>query len=354
MLLKKPLCLIMAPIITASSLYADFFAFRKLVHPQTKKTVYLLYDAHASNQADKGLTRRIMRKVHKIMQDPAKKQYRKEIIGNSERTVLIPWEENEEINKILASFKYNFPHLIQQQKDLLKVLRRHKISLINEDWPPFDFSKRLMTFGSSDLNKHFVNWYMGAPSNDGRFVEYVTPMLGLGKEITGSFSVQKFVPLKTGGYYYNPDKRRFLGIQGDGPEACELIEELTIKAIDDLFAEYNQSAVIISEGYAHAEAIANDLVLNKGYHAEPLIISNDLAIRRKENPKLDAYLKQIESIGRQEKKLIIPCNESDAINYSLIAQPLDLGAIFDTELNTKNATNSAHFPSRARHCVKPK
>ena len=81
---------------------ADFFAFQKLVHTDTKKIVYLLYDTHASIVADSSVAEKIMKDVNLIISDPGKRTYSTTSIGARQVNIQIPWEENEEIKAKLA------------------------------------------------------------------------------------------------------------------------------------------------------------------------------------------------------------------------------------------------------------
>ena len=204
-----------------------------------------------------------------------------------------------------------------------------------------------LTLESNKLNDSFIVRYMGISSPDKKYREFVTPMLAIGEKLTGKFTAQAFVPLKTGGYYYNPDKRcsDIVGGCEEDRTACQLFNTLTIKTMSDLFTKYNQEAVIVTEGYDHIQAVAKEL-MSEGYKAGPLIISKDLKSRRKKDPKLKTFLKDIES-DKKETAQMCTMEVIRKRTYALIAHPIDLKAIFDAQLQTSSAPRQTQMSSTA-------
>lgn len=290
---------------------ADFFAFRRLMHPQTKKVIYLLYDAHASLVIDPNLANITNTEIDKIAR-------------NAPMNVkeLKPLEENEEINSKLDSYRRNMPNLLKQQQDLLDLTNKYLISLIDEDWPwPSD----LVSIAFKKVSNKYIGRYFGSSRQykDKFYALQVTPLLDIGKKLTGKFTKKEFIPLATGAYFYNPDDRWSIGIGGNSVE-CKAMDATTLKAIDSLFTKYNQHAIIIAEGLEHISEIAQALV-DRGYSPGPMIISQDLAKRRTESPDLNQYLNIIET----NKKL--PTFYDDSIDYALIANPLDIQKLLESE-----------------------
>lgn len=302
----------------ATAINADFFAFRKLTHPETGKMVYLLYDIHASIPIDpKVYGAKTLEIFRFVIENPTKWSF------------LSPWETNDEIKGMLRFLMNQFPNLNKQQEDLLNLVKTNPISLINEDWPPFNSDKERKN--KRQINPLFMSKYAGVLNGDGNghaYIENKTPMFEIGEKLTGTFSKNKFVQLDLGNYYYNPDARTLSSDCPTGAEACKLIDTLSLDAINTLFNSYDETRVIVAEGFFHTQAISNQLI-SSGYTPGPLIISSDLQIRRISNPPLDQFLTSFETHAEPEiaNKLLDP-----SFYFDLIVKPIDLKAIFDAEL----------------------
>ncbi|MDR3646669.1 MAG: hypothetical protein P4L22_03955 [Candidatus Babeliales bacterium] len=310
------------------SLKADFFAFRRLIHPETKKVIYLLYDVHASIPNDPSLSNEIINEIKSIIKDPSKIAYYKKTIGSEEYKFKVPWYNNEHIKNKLLSFADNLPNLSKQHNDLLDIIKNNKISLINEDWPP-----RMPYIGmkeEKELNK-LIKRHLGTTvyyKKTYTYIAFVTPLLGIGEKLTGKFTESKFVALSTGAYYFNPDFRN--PNQISSRQQNKEIDNLTLQAIDILITQYNQSSIVIAEGFSHIQAIARNLVNDQGYVAGPFIISEDLEKRRKEDPEIDKELEIISSFEKANWDGEL--NNPDNFNYSLVLKPLNIKAVFNAHL----------------------
>ena len=296
----------------------DFFALRKLIHHEGNKIVYLLYDLHASIPADTTLADKLKDDVYKYMSE-----------NILQWKLFKPWENNQEIKNILASYVNNLPNLINQKQDLLTIIAKYRVSLINEDWLPYDADEDLIRgkLISSGLRIKFLVKYLGLKGGDGSYRTYVTPMSGMGEKLSGIFSSKELILLVNGGYYYNADERKGDGLSGGTDQAQKLVDRSTIEMIKKLFEDYAQKVVIVSEGFSHIQNIAAELV-KQGYQAYPLIISEDLQARRLASTRLDLILKDIEFNTETTKGLI-----NSEIEFSLVAKPIDLKVTLMPELD---------------------
>ncbi|MDR3646695.1 MAG: hypothetical protein P4L22_04090 [Candidatus Babeliales bacterium] len=319
MLYKKILLLILIfALSTNTFIKCDFFAFRKLTNPETGQIVYLLYDIHASkgSQHTKPLQKQIINDLNQFIIEAG--------IQNK-----IP-ESNPQVIEIAKSFYNNFPNLIKQQKDLLTIAEKYKVSFIVEDWPPLDYSEDRVVEG--ELNKYFYWRYFGGDNftinTNNYYTTHITPMLEIGNKLTGKSTICEFVPLDSGAYFFNPDQRTRGGLSA-GIDANEILENHTINAVEELFIKYKQKAVIIAEGYVHIGIIAKQLI-SQGYQIEPLIISPALQDKRKDLPHLDIMLKDCENLVDSHQRLTSTQNKE--LTYSLIEEPLNIEMILTAEL----------------------
>jgi len=303
-----------------TSLQADFFLFRKMEHPATKKIVCLLYDVHASAISDAQRVAQLDSEIKKSITDVLSSA---KLSSTFMQDIVLPLEEK--IQSTADQLKGYLPHLQQQQKDLMGLI--DYCSLIIEDW--FNAKNYIIAinFNSTELNGYF-GLIAGKNAEYGQIIyrKYVSPMLGIGKRIAGSFSYGEFIAIDSK-YFYNPDPRGGTA-SGGGPEA---VDNNSIKAIDQLFGKYNQSIVVVAEGYDHIVAIAK-MLENKGYRTTKLIMSDDLLRRSQLNKKLSDFLEDLKN--NIEPKL----NEEENISgiasdwvYFLVADPLDLRKVFAEE-----------------------
>jgi len=305
-----------------TSLQADFFLFRKMEHAETKKIVCLLYDVHASIISDSEIYEGIRREIDKIVEELSK--YKGERDPSKANEMF--FNRFRDQMHILQSIT---PNLVKQQADLADLI--NYCSLVVEDWSNFDIEEfTTYMIHPKIIHKYsaFIRKAMGKEWQYGDIVyrAFVSPMSGIGKKIAGSFSEGKFVPVGLS-YFYNPDSRHAV-VSG----VAKVVDDNTIKAIDQLFTTYKQSMIVVAEGYNHMVAIAK-MLDDKGYQTAQLIMSDDLLRRSQLNKKLSDFLEDLKN--NVKPKLEIETKIGDVIVpdwvYFLIADPLDLRKVFAEE-----------------------
>jgi hypothetical protein len=306
--------------------YADFFAYKKLEHPQTHKVIYLLYDIHASIIADADVQKRLLDGMGTIIDnaiaDAKKIEQPKAVFSHLKETF-------NKMDQQADLMRNNLPNLVKQHNDLIYVVKKYQISLIDEDWRDSQEQQAMFPLGGgAGKFWRYIAHSIGNTKQykNSVFQEAVSPILGIGKSLTGKFSAHKFEQLDGSAYFYNADTRG--GAIGEGGK--EKVDDFTLNAIETLFTTYNQKSIIISQGYEHIIAVSQQLCTKKGYNAGPLIISDDLQKQRAQSSTLNAFLKALEMDNYTDLKKI---NMDDRLTYFLIAQPLDIQTLFEKELN---------------------
>jgi len=319
MKLRFVICFLFCPLV----LKADFIAFRKLTHPQTKKVVYLLYDVHGSLVGNHSLGKKLSNELDDIVTNAVIKDRE---IGIDRFTFYDEVFEN--IFKQASLIRNNLPHLIRQHNDLADIVKKHHISLIDEDWIDPEEKKFDFPFGGIAVGKmeNFILRLIGKQEQYKRhlFRIGVSPMLGMSKKLTGKFTSRKLIHIHNNAYFFNPDTRN----GSIGEEAVRSVDRLTLKAIDELFIKYNQSAVIVAEGANHIVHIEDELI-KKGYVSGNIIISKGLAQERSKSQAIDEYLNALENRDAKKEDAM---NFDDESTYKIIAHPINLKAIFSEEL----------------------
>jgi len=297
---------------------ADFFLFRKMEHAETKKIVCLLYDIHASTISDPTLAAQLDDGIEKSIDQLFKELHIKGLLqsyANLSRLF-------EDIDKTVMQLKRIMPHLVQQQDNLLELIKY--FSLIIEDWRDIKSGRGMIALKPESLTTYFER-LAGKSKIYGNIVyrTHISPMLGIGISLTGSFSAGEVISVGTT-YFYNPDMRRG---KAYSEESMEEVNTATVDAINQLFTKYKQSMVIVAEGYKHIVAIVKVLE-SQGYTTTPLIESDDLRLRMKSDEKLSGFMNALK--GGDSKKLD-QINVTNDLIYSLIADPLDLRKVFAEE-----------------------
>ncbi len=303
------------------SLKADFFALKKLRQTRSNNVVYVLYDLHATIEADANLTSKICAEIENIIDKKGTNHLK-----------LYAYKVDE-INKKIDLLRNNLPNLIKQQNDLINIVKTNRISLIDEDWWSVEMAELNLPIGATHSKWWgYIARKIGEEKKYKNFSYRVgpSPMSGIGRMLFGDFKVKKFVPINKNNYFYNPDDRSIAIHSTLNDE----IDNQVKNAINRFFRKYKQKTIIVALGYSHSTNVAAHLISKWGYIEESYIINDDLAQQRKTSPIIDKLLKDIEnnisctnemvSLGEIE-------NHNEA-NYKLIAHPLDLDAIFKKEL----------------------
>ncbi len=319
--MKQIIFLLFFIILPSQYALADFFAFRKLVHPQTKNAVYLLYATHASIIGDSSREETLLAEIDLLVDEMASNAQRRENFFDACKH---RQESLEKITNKLNLLRNNKPNLVKQHNDLAEVVKKQQISLINEDWSDLEQKLMLFPFGG-DFRNYYVCPILGYQEkhNDHVYQVNVSPLLGMGKTVTGKFTECKFVPVDNA-FYYNPDRRNCLFAKCHYQGGTQEVDENTLYAINELFTEYHQTRVVVAEGYNHCIAIAHELVTNQGYVAEKIFVAPELAIQH--NGDLALFLAALENNDSIQTERI---EESyPALTYTLIASPLDIETLF--------------------------
>lgn len=294
-------------------LQADFFGFKKFQkHRQASlyDTVYLLYDAHVSKEADSTLQKKL--------------------------GVFVKGKElqsaQEQSEKLLA----NLPNLQKQKKDLIAAVKQYNLSLIDEDWERNSIMEYPM--GHPYKAVEFFTHLAGKQKkyNGSTFRVGVSPMTGIGEKLVGEFTAEQIIPLNKKAYhpnyFYNPDLRYTGYVRDD--QADKQIDRDVLEAINTLFNEKKVlDPVVTALGFMHATAIAHELK-KMGYQESRLTISDDLKARRKKIKIVDGFLDAIEenNVGKVLSVIDKEVDDSNDFNFSLIADPLDVEGVFFQEI----------------------
>ena len=314
---KNTLFLSIVTTLFSCPLQADFFAFRKLTHPDTKKTVFVLYDTHCT-----------------IESEEAKEKSDK--IQETIEQCKIPVQDSDIdlLKKQISDCRNTLPNLTKQHNDLKEYLQKYNVSVIVEDSCRIPIVK-IVERAQSKVDKihqmlaydHFLPQYIGRQFRHGTktYSGPLSPMAGLGEALVGKHTVDEFVKFGKKAYFYNPDVR----VDGYHKDGHQVVDTNTLKAIETLFTTYNQSSVVVAEGANHSVHIVRDLV-KKGYIAGDLIISEALAQKRKESAVLNSYIQHLIDHDA-EQAVSVSHRESAEDQYNRIAEPLDIAAIFQKE-----------------------
>jgi len=302
---------------------ADFFALRILTHPTTKHTVYLLYDIHASVDKDPAVLKEFLKKVGKWVDDAIENDpmLASDLEGD-------PWELGDPISKRIeeqAPLTYvTLPNLLEQQQDLIIIIKGCNLSIIGEGWAEYDKK------GHIKYSDNYAVSITGNPIKKAGqdYRNHVSPVVGLGKKLFGETHRNKIDPIpETTAYFYNPDSGT--GIESGSSAVSEDVDNIVMNGLAMLFAPpYNQTSVIVAVEFKHGFEVARRLIHQKGYLPGNFIISADLARRRALNVRLNDFL---QGLATNNKDLYDWFDESK-MTYDLIASPLDLAAVFEKEL----------------------
>jgi hypothetical protein len=319
--MNKIISLLFFTVLPGQYALADFFAFRKLVHPQTKNIVYLLYDTHASIIGDSSREDALLTHMDLLVDEMVNGAQIKENFFDAYKR---RQESLEKITNQLALLRNNKPNLIKQHTDLAAVVKKHQMSLINEDWSDLEQELILFPLGG-DFRSYYVNPILGYQEkhNDHTYRVNVSPMLGMGKTVAGTFTKCKFVSVGDA-FYYNPDRRNCLFAKCRYEGGTQEVDANTLQAIDFLFTKYHQTKVVVAEGYNHCMAIAHELVTHQGHIAENLLVSPELATQC--TGDLALFLTALENNDSVETERIE--ENYPELTYTLIASPLDIQALF--------------------------
>lgn len=107
---KKLILALILPFLSISSLFADFFAFRKLTDPKTGNIVYLLYDAHATIDHKPESTISMKKELKKSGK----------LVNECDQNSLNTWKQDAE--KEYIKIRANFTNLTKQHNDLVKII----------------------------------------------------------------------------------------------------------------------------------------------------------------------------------------------------------------------------------------
>lgn len=327
----KKFFIVMLPLLLASqAMVADFFAFRKLTDPKTGNVAYLLYDFHATIDENPEETDRILDEItNQHDQFLANKILFKKFKIDTSQLI-------NELEKNIILLQKNLPHLTKQHNDLLTIIPRYNISVINED------STRYTQEGNTQFSKKEKKILENIDELPGTiyFESYrsSTPMNGLGKKLTKEYSITTFKKIKNStSYFYNVDNRNKIeGQTSEGEEfykECKELDKRAILALKTLFTTYKKSKAIIAAGAGHIVNIAHDLIHHYGYQQDALVINPKLQNKRKDNTAIDEYLTALENNNYDAIRLCLINNKlSLQGEYDAVTQyPLDLLSIFRSE-----------------------
>lgn len=315
-------CLLILNII---SIHADFFAFRKLKNPTTKNTLYFLYDIHASLEKDSKFAESLKPLINEIISDSMKPGSVLDMYKQIEAGI------SRLDNEIIKPIRNNLPNLIKQHNDLIDIVHRYNVSLIDEDWPNIGDTNNIMmafTIGKRQSFFEYLAKNIHTQEKCSNFVyrEGVSPLSGMGKSLTGRFTKKEFVNIKEGVYFYNPDTR----LDSLYEEYNREIDSIILHAITSLFTLYNQQSIIIAAGYDHIVAIEYELG-KQGFKADDLVIDAELV--KQKNPIIEQFIKNIQNNNYQAFLKKTSDNQEEII-CALVRHPLDIKKIFETQIDS--------------------
>lgn len=297
--------------VTSLSLLSDFIALRKLKHPVTAKTVYILYDMHKTVVPDKFI--------------PEVQAFKKSVAEHIESASESLKDIYPYLDEQAVRMHQYMPQLMQQHFDLISLLKDYNIALINEDWPTLSALKihEISYINSRLRNKYFI--YFEQIAGESKLVsskrllrEKVSPLQGIGKAVTGEFSMGKFIPVGSA-YFYNPDERHS---QVTSDEAGFKVDQVILKAIQQIFVAYKQQYVIVAVGAAHGREVAQELVA-QGYMASSPVTSAYLSEQRKKNPLLEDAFQNYVIVQHPDKERRKQFYTNLEVDYSLVYEPLN-------------------------------
>ncbi len=293
------------------------------------KIVYLLYDLHVTHVPNE----------HREKCNSAGEALLKKAKTLDQTTKRLEFSSkyNEKISTLkdpLEKYLDMLPNLKKQHDDLKNVVRQLNISIIAEDWPLLEnlfapkTEKELTTSFTYTGNK-FEYALLGLTKKyTGSFIEMVTPLLRLGKSLTGKFSSRKLmlIPEQQNTYFYNPDNR---SEKMKSEEDDRAIDTDSIHALEKLF-EKGVDKVIIAEGAVHCINIAQNLMDN-GFTASGVIIHDELIVKSNStHGKLKGILAGLNENNQKTVNAALEDLENLIMQY-----PLNVREVFEKELGVK-------------------
>lgn len=322
------------------SVKAEFIAFKKFTHRETGKTIYMLYDIHVSLEVSP--ISREMLMSHKDQIQEQRRLLSAKIIENH-RNKKLTQSQKEELNEPLEHKKQtftkeyaelfrkkHFPSLYKQQRELLALVKKCGLSLVNEDWR----DQTLDTDYDANVKKE-LQFLLGHKQYRDSVKLAVTPMQGIGEKLVGTYTENKLVlvPSQEKVYYYNVEMREVNSI--DPLDGAEKVDGQIIKSIKKILEDKDKKEVIVSVGASHGGRISEILTQKEGY------IGHDL----KTNSGLVGWFssRRLKDIVKSLKDNIEPdlTNIEDSIQRRLASHPIDLFKIFGEELPTCNLSTDS-------------
>ncbi len=322
------------------SLKAEFVAFKKFINTETGKTVYMLYDIHVSLEVSP-ISREVFMSHKGQIQEQMRvlslqiiKNYRNKKLTESQKEEL---NEPLEQEKQMLAKKYaelfrrkHLPSLYKQQRELLALVKRCGLSLVNEDWRDQTLDVDYDANAGKDLQ-----FLLGNKIYRESMRSSVTPMQGIGEKLVGNYTENKLVlvPGSEDAYYYNVETR--LGSSVDPSDGAGAVDKQIMKGVKKILEDKDKKAVIVSVGASHGGRISEILTKEKGYIGHDLKINSGL-IGWFSPAKLKGIVKSL-----KENKEPDLTNIETSIQRRFASYPIDLFRIFSEELPTcKLSTDS--------------
>lgn len=310
--IKKILVLILYGI--SSLVHADFIAFRKLIHPETDKVIYILYDVHATKMFNT-LSEDEKREEQETLKEEYNLSLKFKPLSKSITTHhpqgLFP---DEVIDNYIKKFRSNYLHnLTKQQKALIKTVKNYNLSLINEDW---NNNQTIQSHGGTKyLEAIYKELGLTKKISDNKIVQLGnnSPMRGLTRKFK-----KHFLQSETSAYS-NIDHRTISYTQEE--KESKKIDKAIMEALDSLLKNPHHTSVLITAGAEHAANSAASLI-KRGYISQAFIISDNLAAKTITNKEIRTIIHALE----HNHVFIDPSTNNDI--YELIESPLDIKKIF--------------------------